>query len=117
MTTSELIAALREADPSGNLPVWSGGDVLFAEVQPAYYDGCLQLMVREKRADGFHNVTGAKVVSSGQKVRLHSMGVEGLLLNDPEAPVDLSGLSPQARARWEGFVSQWRAESREAVTP
>jgi hypothetical protein len=118
MTTGQLIKALQAEDPSGQLPISvDGGDVYFVERQGAYYDGNLQQLVIDETKKPYYSVVGARVTGRGDKVRLHVMGVEDVLLNDPEVPVDIDGLSPAAKARWEPLIEGWRQQGREAHSP
>lgn len=88
MKTKELIAALQEEDPSGELQVvCEGSPIYFAERQPAYYDGSLHVPVQDPECKHW-NIIGWKVTVEGQKVRLHTVSLENALEMNPELPVE-----------------------------
>ena len=69
MTTAELIALLREADPDGTTPVCvANADVYFVQRLPAYYDGRLQQLVHDESKQPNWTIVGAKILSAGEKV-------------------------------------------------
>lgn len=115
MKTRELIAALQEQDPSGDLEVIAGGvPIYFVSCQPAYYDGPLRVLVHDESKRGkCYSVVGFKVTSRGEKVRLHLMDVEDVLFDNPDAPVDLSEASAYSREQWEKHVEFIRQEARD----
>lgn len=113
MKTKELIAALQAADPSGEIEVCvDNKDIYFAEVVEAYWDGRLQRIVIDESKKPYYSVVGAKVLASGNKLRLHTMGVEDVLDNDPDAPVDLTDLErmPTSHTDWTQRVENMRKE-------
>lgn len=100
MKTKDLIAALQEADPSGELEVCNDAneDIYFVETQPAYYDGVLQVLARDRDCR-FYNVTGGKFTSRGNKVRLHTLSLWDVVENDPEtAKIDYSEIGNEHKA-------------------
>lgn len=100
MKTHELIRRLQEADPSGDLEVAVGNaDILFVSREPAYYDGDLQVLVRDPAQAPFYNVVGAKVVRSGDKVQVHALSIADALMNDPDLPVEYIGEGPAQHSR------------------
>lgn len=115
MKTRELIQALQEQDPSGECEVVAGATpIYFVERQPAWYDGHLEMLVHDESKKGTsYSITGYKVTNRGNKVVLFRMGLDDVLCDDPDAPVDLSDLNDGARARWEEHVSKLREEYRE----
>lgn len=119
MKTKDLIAALMEADPSGELEVGDGNaDIYFVERQESYYDGSFQQLIRDKSKEPYYCITGCKVWASGQKVKLHLMGCEDVISNNPDATVDLSDLEarmPVRFAYWQKQVEEWRKETRDII--
>lgn len=106
MTTAELIAALREADPDGTMPVCVGNhDIYFVSREPAYYDGCLQQLVHDesKRSTAW-SIIGAKIIAHGSKVCLHEMSIRDVLVDMPDLPIE--GGDPET-------IERWRAEARD----
>jgi hypothetical protein len=93
MTTNELIARLREEDPEGNTQVVVGNTPIYTvESLPAYYDGCMQVLIQDHSKDPYYNITGIRFQSDGRKVSLGRMDWEDVLWNNPQAEIDLSGL-------------------------
>lgn len=110
MKTRELIAALQKEDPSGDLDVVAGGTpIYFASREPAYYDGPLEMLIHDDSRRPYYSIVGYKVTSRGEKVKLHLMDVSDVLLDEPDAAVDLSELSEFNRERWEKRVAVVRA--------
>lgn len=109
MKTKELIEMLQEADPSGDLEVCVDNmDIHFAEVQEAYYDGCLQVLDRDRSCQ-FYNVVGVRILDSGWKVCLHTLSLADAILNKPDVEVDLSSLAPSRRRGTEEYVERIRS--------
>lgn len=116
MTTAELIKRLQEEDPSGelqvvvdNVPIYTVDNV------EAYWDGRLQMLVQDRSRDPFYNIVGYKVTERGRKVRLHTMDLDDVVLNDPDIPVDLSELSEHYRPHWERTVRETREETKRII--
>lgn len=116
MKTKDLIAMLQKEDPSGEVEVCvNNHDIYFAEMMEAYWDGKLQLIVRDESKKPYYHIVGAKVVATGAKIKLHTMGVEDIIENDPDIPVDLSDLekhSPYSYGDWKKRVEDWRKETK-----
>lgn len=98
MKVKELIQQLQELDPSGETEVSCGNhDIWTVEMLPAYYDGRLQLLIRDPEKTGeCFDIIGAKYVSKGQKIKLTSMGVTDVLWDNPDAEIDYGGLGAVA---------------------
>lgn len=82
MKSKELIAELQKLDPTGEIEVvGSSGDIYFAEVQPAYWDGRLAILIRDKeeRKRGWYHVKGMKFISSGKKIVLNEMNMKDVI--------------------------------------
>ena len=85
MKTKDLIAALQENDPSGEIECCVGNaDIHFVDVEPAYYDGRLQILERDHSKDPYYNIVGAKRTSKGSKVVLHVYSIEDYISDNPE---------------------------------
>lgn len=95
MKTKELIRQLQDADPSGENEVCVGNsDIHFVDVLPAYYDGRLQVLIRDETKSNY-NIVGAKLVSNGVKVVIVPLSIFDALWNDPDMPIDYSECSDQ----------------------
>ena len=110
MKTKDLIAALQENDPSGEIECCVGNaDIHFVNVEPAYYDGRLQVLERDHSKDPYYNIVGAKRTSKGSKVVLHVYSIEDYISDNPEdARIDYS------ECHGEAMVAHYR-ESDERV--
>ena len=105
MTTAELIAALRQADPAGTTPVCvANADVYFVQRQPAYYDGRLQQLVHDDAKRGKEwSIVGAKIISAGEKVDIVALSIRDVLIDHPDLPIE--GGDPET-------IDRWRKEAR-----
>ena len=110
MKTRELIAQLNECDPTGELEVCIGNvDIHFVGKEPAYYDGCLQVLKRDEACE-YYNIIGAEFRSGGFKIVINELNIADALLNNPEMPVTFdSEYSKRHKAKW---VEDKRAEMR-----
>ena len=89
MTTAELIKLLQEIDPEGNTHVSIGNkDILFVDTEPAYWDGCLQILIKDKKLSPYYDVIGAKYISEGSKVVIHPLSIKEAIWDDPDMPVE-----------------------------
>ncbi len=87
MKTKDLIAELRNQDPSGELNVCVGNvDILFVHREPAYYDGPLQVMERDP-TERYYDVKGFDIVYSGEKVQIQTHSWKDALLDTPDMPI------------------------------
>lgn len=92
MKTRDLIAALNEHDPSGEVECCVGNAAIYyIENMPAWYDGKLQLLIQDHSKDPYYNVIGAKRTSQGRKIVLYTYSIEDYISDDPEgAKIDYS---------------------------
>jgi hypothetical protein len=110
--TKELIAALQKEDPSGELEVVAGSTpIYFVECQPAYYDGYLEMLIRDPNRSHEYNIIGYKVTSKGDKVKLHLMDVIECIANDPALRVDTSDLSEHRQIEWQQYINSKRFQN------
>lgn len=108
MKTRELIRQLTEADPSGELEVCvQNVDIHFVTTEPAYYDGSLQVLVRDSN-ERFYDIVGAKYVRRGDKVVIHPLSIADAIRNDPDMPIDYSELSPERQVSAKAAHDQYR---------
>ena len=116
MKSKELIRRLLEIDPDGETEVCCGNhDIYFLDRLPAYYDGKLQLIITDPEKDGkCYSIIGGKVMTSGQKINIVTMGISDILIDNPEMPVDLSDVREQSHEYcWHKKVEAMRKEYRE----
>jgi hypothetical protein len=94
MKTKDLIKELQEADPSGEIEVCVNNiDIFTVTTEPAYYDGRLQLLIRDPAKKPYYDIVGGRYVSSGAKVVISPMSITDVLWDDPDAEIDYGGLS------------------------
>ena len=99
-------------DPSGEYECCIGNaDIHFLETVPAYYDGRLQILERDESLP-YYNVVGGKITSSGMKIFINALSLQDVLLDDPEAPIDLSECQDNGD-RYAKAVEEWRQRGRE----
>lgn len=83
MKTKDLIKALQAADPEGETECVVGNhSVVYVYTDPAYWDGCMQIVTLGDRPKG-------KVTSRGEKVVIRTMGLDDLILDYPDAEVEI----------------------------
>jgi len=115
MKTKELIQRLQEADPSGELECCVGNiDIYFITQEPAYYDGPLQVLTHDASLrDKAWSITGAKIVSSGTKVQIHTLSIEDVILDEvyeeKDFPVTIEGDSIDGY--YHKIVAKWKQEA------
>lgn len=115
MTTSELIERLQKEDPTGklqvvvdNIPIYTVDNV------EAYWDGRLQMLIQDDRKG--YNISGYKVTSQGRKVRLNTMDLDDVMLDNPDIPVYLEELGKHFLQEWEEKVRKTREEIKRIIT-
>lgn len=109
MTTGELIALLREADPDGNTPVCvDNADVYIVERLPAYYDGALQQLIHNESKRPYWTIVGANLTRRGIKVKIHPLSIDEIMIDMPDLPVTLDANDEYGAKR----VARWREEAR-----
>lgn len=93
MKSKELIKQLQEIDPTGEEEVCVDNvDIFTLTSKPAYWDGRLQLLIRDPKLVDCYDVIGAKYVVGGSKIVISPMSVTDVLWDDPEAFIDYSEL-------------------------
>lgn len=108
MKTKDLIAALQECDPSGELHVCVGNaDIRWVDTQPAYYDGRQQILIYGEN----RKVIGVEFFSRGTKVVIHDYSVWDAIQDNPEVPVTYD--SDGTRMLYEKRVEDHRLDIRE----
>ncbi len=112
MKTKDLIEALQEADPTGEVECCVDNvDIHFVGREPAFYDGKLQLLIRDE-SNPYYNIIGAKYVSKGDKVVIHPLTFEDAISNDPALPIDYSEVTNGA-AELRDRDDKWRNDVRD----
>jgi hypothetical protein len=121
MKTKELIRLLQEADPSGEIECCVGNeDIYFVACEPAYYDGTLQVLIRDKSKKDY-NIIGAEFRRDGYKIQFHCQSIEDAIYTahefDSELPVKILPEYPEDsiyyNKRLVDQIERWRTESRQ----
>ena len=111
MKTKKLIEMLQELDPEGEIEVCIGNeDIYFADRMPAYWDGRLQVLIRDEECE-YYNIIGAKYTSSGDKIKLYPLSILEALEEDPDLPVEV--IDTFINKKMQKTVDRWREEARE----
>lgn len=80
MKSKELIAQLLKIDPSGEIEViGTHGDILATAKLPWYYDGTVNILLRDKNHTESCDVIGLKQLREGQKIILYEMSMEDVM--------------------------------------
>lgn len=90
MKTKELIKQLNEADPEGNseVNIHGSGDIFHCESLPGYYDGCYEILIRNKGKEPFYNLEGIMFTKEGSKVIIKAYDFkDGLWDNNGTFPI------------------------------
>lgn len=87
MKSRELIRILQELDPSGEIEVYAGNDILFAERLPGYYDGAPFRLVRDPAKAPYYDVVGFVYDRCGPKIQLHTHGLTDAVVDLRDVPV------------------------------
>jgi hypothetical protein len=112
MKTKKLIELLMAEDPSGEAECCIGNsDIHFVEIAPAWYDGRLEVLIRDEN-NPYYNIIGGKITSKGMKVFIRSLSLEDVLLDDPESPIDLSECQDNG-GRYAKYIEKCREDGRE----
>lgn len=111
MKTKDLIKQLQEADPSGEIECCvNNADIHFVNTEPAYYDGCLQVLKRDID-NKYYNIIGAKYVSKGEKVVIRPLSISDAIWEQEDLPIEFEGLSPRKEAEYKERLNKKRLET------
>ena len=115
MKTKELIRLLQEEDPTGETEVSVGNhDIFELHTEPAYWDGKLQLLIRDPAKAPYYDIVGGKYVTKGCKIVINAMSISDVLWQDPDATVDYSELG-QSADRYRESDEKTRQASRDVT--
>lgn len=113
MKTKDLIAELQKADPSGENECCIGNaDIHCVYAEPAYWDGCLQVLLRDK-SNPYYNIIGAKYVGTGTKVVISPLSISDAIFEDENLPVTYEGISDFKIKSYEEKIQKARKETNE----
>jgi len=108
MKTKDLILALQKIDPTGELECCVDNiDIYTIRLEPSYWDGLQQVLIRDPNLAPYYNVVGAKYVSDNTKVRISCLSIEDAIFEDEKLVVTYDDHSK----RMEEKVEQYREQS------
>jgi len=69
MKTKDLIEKLQKLDPTGEIHVCiDNHDIFSVSLNPAYWDGTLQVLLRDPSKEPYYDVKGLRFVVHGNKI-------------------------------------------------
>ena len=86
MNVGELIEALSK-HPKDTPVCVDNNPIYYVERIPAYWDGRLGKLIQDQSLKCY-NIIGWEYTDQGEKVRLCTMEIDDVLLNDPDLPVE-----------------------------
>lgn len=113
MKTKELVRQLQKEDPSGELEVCVDNiDILHVSREPAYYDGCQEILIRDVNTKCY-DIVGVKITSKGTKIKIHPLSIEDAIFEDPGLPVEIdTDFTNEESNQWRrNNVKKWRQEA------
>lgn len=116
MKTKDLIAALQEADPSGEIECCVGNeDIHFVSKDVAYWDGDLQVLTRDHSKDPYYNIVGARMTHQGFKIQIRSLSIYDCLWDlETVDSVDRFPIETTC-GRQTQLVAKWRADAKDII--
>lgn len=113
MKTKELIAALQQEDPSGELDVTIGKNtpLHFIMRNPGYYGGPFLRLIRDESLSGkCYDVIGAKVITKDDKICLIPLEFEDMIcdldVTKKEFTLDVSECGEHNRERYVAILEE-----------
>lgn len=116
MKTKDVIKLLQQADPTGEVEVCVGNvDIHCIYQEEAYYDGALQVLIRDSNKNCY-NVIGGKYVRKGNKVQIVPLSITDIVWNEYEqspVTIDYSELNEYQAERAKKIHESIRKKSKE----
>lgn len=107
MKSKVLIEILQDLDPSGETEVTAGGgDIFSVEILPAYWDGSLNVLIRDPSKAPYYDVIGMEEIRTGNKIRLNIMGLDDVIFDDQKD----EGLYKGVSKRFQELVTQYKQQ-------
>ena len=93
MKTNELIKQLQAIDPTGDREVCIDGsaDIYSIHEELAYWDGRLNVLIRDESKKPYYDVVGVKIIHSGTKIVLKSWSADDVIGDDWNTRVEIIG--------------------------
>lgn len=74
-------------------------DIFTIDLLPAYYDGPLQVLIRDTTCP-YYNIKSAKYIVSGSKIVLRPLSITDAICNDTQLQIDYSNLSKPTQEQY-----------------
>lgn len=113
MKVKALIDALSQFADDEEVSV-GNCDIHFVDIEPSYYDGCQQVLIRDEARNDY-NIIGATRRESGTKVVIHTLSIREAIWDDPDLPIDYSQLSGGRQADYQAKDDEQRVKCRECI--
>jgi hypothetical protein len=120
MKTREFIKRLQEADPSGDLDCCiDNHDILRVERQFAFYDGALEILVRDPARLPYYEVIGGILRTKGDKIRIQVLSLEDAIYEakGKPFPIEIECADDKVRERLELDIQRWRKAVHADINP
>jgi hypothetical protein len=115
MKTRELIRQLQEVDPSGETECCvDNHDIFFVERQFAFYDGALEILVRDPARQPYYDVVGGIIRRTGEKIRIHVLSLEDAIfeIEGRPFPIEIQTTDDVSRKILEETIQRWHDDAR-----
>lgn len=112
MKVSELIKKLQELDPNDEAIVCvENHPVSSVSRMPWYWDGRLEFIERDKT----HTPIKVGYKDTGSKIKIYYDTLEDALMDNPDAELDLSGITYQGQMepRYQANIERWKQDGYE----
>lgn len=88
MKSKDVIKMIQELDPTGEMDVCVGNtDIFDIVVEPAYYDGCYQRLIRDPEKAPYYDIVGGEYISEGYKMCIDGLTLKSAIWTNPDLPV------------------------------
>jgi hypothetical protein len=101
-----------------DMPVCVGNeDIYYVNSEPAYWDGILQRLIIDESKKPYYCIAGVKFTSKGSKLCLRTMGFKDVLLDNPEAimQLDMGNSCDRKILEYKKMVEKARVEMRTII--
>lgn len=89
MKTKKLIELLQSTDPEGeNECCVNNIDIISVDIEPAYWDGPLQVLIHDKSKEPYFDVVGGKITKKGTKINICTLPISDLVWGNENFPLE-----------------------------
>lgn len=87
-------------------------DIHFISQEPAYWDGCQAVLMRDESKKPYYDVTGVKYRSNGSKLCIRTLSLSDVIWNKHDAIVDVSEVSEHSKKWYTDFAEKVRKDAK-----